>query len=59
MKKLFLFLCFALGLAVVNALVDSTKECECRGDCWCKQPGLRHFRWVFPVGHSIPSRGES
>ena len=27
--------------------------CECRGDCWCKRPGLSAFRWVFPVGHSL------
>lgn len=29
-------------------------HCECEGDCWCKKPGLRLFRWVFPLGHSLP-----
>ncbi len=27
--------------------------CECRADCWCKRPGLKLFRWVFPLGHSL------
>ena len=27
--------------------------CECRGDCWCKRPGLSVFRCVFPFGHSL------
>ena len=28
--------------------------CHCRSDCWCKKPGLSLFRWVFPLGHSVP-----
>ena len=28
-------------------------RCECRDDCWCKQPGLSLFRWVFPFRHSL------
>ena len=20
-------------------------------ECWCKQPGLRYFRWVLPLRH--------
>ncbi len=27
--------------------------CECQADCWCKRPGLKLFRWVFPFGHSF------
>jgi len=26
-------------------------RCDCLDDCWCKRPGLKMFRWVFPVGH--------
>ena len=29
--------------------------CECQPDCWCKRPGVRLFRWVFPLKHSFGS----
>ncbi len=42
--------------AVVGLYRESSGslKCECREDCWCKKPGLSLFRWVFPVGHSLP-----
>ena len=60
MKRLFKFLVLSTVLAaVVNAVIESQRECGCDEDCWCKQPGLQHFRWVVPVGHKGPwSRGE-
>jgi hypothetical protein len=27
--------------------------CGCAPDCWCKRPGLKVFRWVFPYGHHL------
>lgn len=47
---------FKLGLIVgllvgINAAIEANRECRCEDDCWCKQPGLRHFRWLIPVGH--------
>ncbi|MDQ3645496.1 MAG: hypothetical protein M3345_01010 [Actinomycetota bacterium] len=54
MKKLFWIAAVLGSLAAVNAKLEATHHCECRPDCWCKRPGLRHFRWVFPVGHSLP-----
>jgi hypothetical protein len=27
--------------------------CECEEDCWCKRPGLKLFRWVFPVRNKL------
>jgi len=56
---------FKRGLAALAALyitvavVSHAQErrgairCDCRDDCWCKQPGLRLFRWTFPLGHSL------
>ena len=38
----------ALGHARERA---GSATCGCQSDCWCKRPGLRVFRWVFPVGH--------
>jgi hypothetical protein len=26
-------------------------QCGCAADCWCRQPVLSTFRWVFPYGH--------
>lgn len=26
-------------------------RCGCADDCWCRQPRLSLFRWVFPWGH--------
>ena len=50
-----------LGLAVggylVAGVVGLVRErmgliaCGCARDCWCRQPGLGVFRWVFPRGH--------
>nr|MBA2601691.1 hypothetical protein [Actinomycetota bacterium] len=51
MKKLLLLAAVAGGLAVVNARIDVTRQCSCQPECWCQRPGLRHFRWVFPIGH--------
>ena len=51
MKKLLLFVGLLLGLAAINARIDATSECGCQPECWCKQPGLRHFRWVLPFSH--------
>lgn len=55
MKKVLLFAGLILGLVTINARVDATRECGCQRECWCKQPGLRHFRWVLPFGHEIVS----
>lgn len=54
MKKLFWLLLMLFGLAALNAKIESSRTCECNADCWCKQPGLRHFRWLVPVGHNMP-----
>ena len=51
-KLLKLALIFGL-LAGLNAYIDANRECQCQDDCWCKQPGLRHFRWLIPVGHKL------
>ncbi len=51
MKKLLLLAGLLLGLAAVNARIDATRQCYCQPECWCKRPGLRHFRWVLPFGH--------
>ena len=51
MKKLLALAGMLFALAAVNARIDSTRTCYCQQDCWCKQPGLRHFRWLLPFGH--------
>ena len=51
MKRFSLAVLVLLGLAAVNAAVDARKTCYCFGDCWCHKPGLRHFRWLVPLGH--------
>jgi hypothetical protein len=44
-------------LYLVAALIGLARErsgaitCGCAEDCWCKEPGLSLFRWVFPLGH--------
>jgi hypothetical protein len=38
----------ALGLERVGFYA-----CGCAADCWCKSPGLRVFRWVFPYRHHL------
>lgn len=55
MKKLMILAGLVLGLAAVNAAIDSMKECGCQPEFWCKQPGLRHFRWVLPFSHNAVS----
>jgi hypothetical protein len=51
MKKIVMLVLVLLGVAAVNARIDASRECGCSEDCWCKQPGLRHFRWLVPLGH--------
>lgn len=51
MRKLLLLAGLLGGLAAINAKIDATRECTCQPDCWCQQPGLRHFRWVVPIAH--------
>ena len=45
-----------VGLAVWGLVRESRGElsCDCEPHCWCKKPGLRLFRWVFPIGHALP-----
>lgn len=51
---------FAFNLYLAAALWGHIKEskgeltCECNENCWCKKPAVSFFRWVFPVGHSLP-----
>ena len=53
---------WAFNVYLAAALWGHFKEsqgevtCECNDDCWCKKPGLSLFRWVCPVGHSVPNR---
>jgi hypothetical protein len=45
-----------LGAALVTRSLEETGagyRCGCDPDCWCKQPGLTVFRWVFPYSHRI------
>lgn len=51
MKRLLGLATVVGGLAAVSAAVESTKECGCQPECWCRLPGLRHFRWVLPFSH--------
>ena len=53
MKRLFALIGLVLGLATLNVKIGSTRDCHCGAACWCKQQGLRHFRWLLPVGHKI------
>jgi hypothetical protein len=55
MKKLLLIAAVIFGLVTLNARIDSTRQCGCAEDCWCKQPGLRHFRWLIPYWHKTGS----
>lgn len=40
-------------LAAGNRVAEhfGVMRCGCAEDCWCHQPGLSLFRWVFPWGH--------
>jgi hypothetical protein len=42
-----------LGAALLTRYRESQGEltCNCDPDCWCRQPALSLFRWVFPFGH--------
>jgi hypothetical protein len=46
-----------VALYATAALVGHAREragtitCGCAEDCWCKRPGLKAFRWVFPYRH--------
>ena len=46
-----------IGAYLAAALAGRLRErlgliaCGCAQDCWCQQPGLSLFRWVFPRGH--------
>ena len=51
MRKLMLLVGFVVGFAAINARIEATRDCGCQPDGWCKQPGLRHFRWLVPYGH--------
>lgn len=51
MKRLLLMAGLVGGLAVINARIDATRQCSCQSECWCQKAGLRHFRWVLPIGH--------
>jgi hypothetical protein len=54
MRKLAVLAGVAGAVVLVNALIDSVRTCQCLDECWCRQAGLRHFRWWVPVGHSLP-----
>ena len=53
MKRLLVVSVVYLAIAALGHARERTGSvtCACRPDCWCKRPGLRVFRWVFPVGH--------
>ena len=53
MKKLIFLIGLIAALVWVNDRYEETHECQCDDDCWCKQPGLSLFRWVFPFRHSL------
>ncbi len=44
-----------LLFAVIGRFVEGmgAARCDCSEGCWCKRPGLRLFRWTFPLGHSL------
>ena len=50
-KKLMLLAGVIAGLVAINARIDAARRCGCQPVCWCKQPGLSHFRWLLPYGH--------
>ena len=57
MKRLLLRLVGVYVLfAVIGRFVEGmgAVECGCASDCWCQQPELSLFRWVFPWGHRCP-----
>ncbi|MDP9235568.1 MAG: hypothetical protein M3P01_13605 [Actinomycetota bacterium] len=48
MKKLMWLGAIVVALVTINARLEASRECGCYPECWCRQPGLRHFRWVLP-----------
>lgn len=42
-----------LLFAAIGRFVEAmgAVRCGCAPTCWCHQPVLSTFRWVFPVGH--------
>ncbi len=54
-RRLGLVAALYLAAAVWGLVKESRGElhCACEPHCWCKKPGLRVFRWVFPFGHSV------
>lgn len=43
-----------LLFAVIGRFVEGmgAVRCGCGSRCWCQQPVLSTFRWVFPFGHA-------
>jgi len=46
---LFYLLCALIGRGAERL---GATRCGCAATCWCKQPLLSVFRWVFPFGHT-------
>ena len=44
-----------LTAALLGHLLEriGSRRCHCTAKCWCKRRGLRLFRWVLPVGHTL------
>ena len=44
-----------LLFAIIGRFVEEmgAVKCGCKPECWCKRPGLRTFRWVFPARHAM------
>ena len=54
MKRLLVALAIGyVALALFYRAQESMGQlrCDCDPDCWCQQPGLSLFRWVFPRYH--------
>ena len=55
MRKLIGVLAVLGLIAGINAAVDSVRDCQCEGSCWCKTRWGRHIRWWVPTGHKLRS----
>ncbi len=53
MRKILLGVAAIGVLAFINAGVEAMRTCPCEDECWCRRPGLRHARWLVPVGHRL------
>jgi hypothetical protein len=51
--KLMAFGYVAAGLIALGLERAGFYGCACEPECWCKQPGLNVFRWVFPRFHRL------